>query len=81
MINENEVLEAISEAMIPKGDDAVTVSELVHQSGKPERVLRNIIRRLLRSGQVEVIKVHRYSMDGKLCKVPGYRKIKDVKKR
>ncbi len=77
-ISESEILDELRRAFAARGDSgdfpgAVTCGELIEAMGMYPLTIRTEIKRLLRAGVVECVKVRRPSIDGRNACVPAYR--------
>lgn len=75
-ITEAEILDALRAALeeVAKGpDDALTTGDLVEATGWGEDRVRRMLRRMLRDGDAECVRVRRMAMDTRMAVVPAYR--------
>lgn len=74
-ITEAEVIQALEEAFARSedGESAVTTVELVGATGKTTNCVREGLKRLMKEGRLECVRVPRLTLDGRTHPVPGYR--------
>ncbi len=74
-ITENELVEALRSAMGPDEGptDARTVQEMAATIGRAERFVRDNVRKLIAEGRVELVRVKRPAIDGRIQSLPAYR--------
>lgn len=71
----DELIAALTEAMQAggAGPEAMTSNELIAASGVAREPLLGGLRALQRAGRLEVVKVVRRDLSGRMMRVPGYR--------
>lgn len=74
-VTESELIEALRQASAaaPDPDGAVVTQDIVRAMGKGERFVRTILRDLIAQGVVEMVKVRRPAIDGRVIPQPAYR--------
>ena len=73
-LTEHDLIEAILTAQVDSGAaDALTVLDMVEQAGLSTGAVRAKLKDLARSGRLEVCKVRRSTIDGRLTWVPAYK--------
>lgn len=75
MVTQNDLLDAIREAMTRPGEsgDGFTSVELASASGKSVRVILAALKQLIGSGSAEVVTLRRQKVNGVWANQPGYR--------
>jgi response regulator of citrate/malate metabolism len=75
-ITYQELLDAIKAATMADGaKDGFTTNELAEASERSPLTTRRYIKRMLNDGLIERCFVRREAIDGRLFRVPGYRKV------
>lgn len=75
-ITENELVEALRDAMsagLADPTDARTTGEMAAAIGRADKFVRDNVRKLIAEGRVELVKVKRQGIDGRMNWVPAYR--------
>lgn len=75
-VTTDDLLDALKEVIECQGGDpgaGVTITEIADSTGLHRRDLREMIRRAMSRGEVEVCRVPREGIDGVTRQVPGYR--------
>lgn len=74
-LTESDLIAALLEARGEPGnaDGALTMREIVQQTQWGERRLQLKLEEMKRAGRIEVVRVEREALDGRLVRVPGYR--------
>lgn len=73
-ITQDELLEAVTAVMRPlPAEKALTVNELVELSDRSKPTILAMLRKIKNQGRLEVLKVPRESIDGRITLVAGYR--------
>lgn len=73
-LTEQDLIEAILEAQAGEGPaGALTVHDLVEKTGMWDGCIREKLRRLQAMGRLDVCKVRRATIDGRVQAVPAYR--------
>ena len=83
-ISRNEILDALREAArnISSGpEDAFTIAEMAEGLGMHRQTTMRYLYPLVRTGDIEFVRVRRVSMDGVTRPLPGYRFVRPPKKR
>ncbi len=73
-VTTDDLLDALKQALAkPEHGDASTVADIVAATGQHEKRVRDGLRLVMAEGRLEVVKVFRPAIDGRMAKVAGYR--------
>jgi hypothetical protein len=73
-VTQDDLLDALRAALTkPANSDGATVQDLTLAMGCSEGKARKALKGLAQQGRLEVLKVYRPSLDGRMFSIPAYR--------